>query len=185
MARKFSALFASVTALLSIATFALASPASAYPPGTCAVASLSASRVTAGGTVDVSGSGFLKNEQVAIKIGVKVTANGCDLAVSGGVQIGTATTDASGAFDPVVTIPSNLRGQQTIALIGASGQPSDRAAATLTVTAPNGGGQGTGGVTAGTGAPILTMLLVVAGLLLGGTGIAFAGRRRSRNAVRI
>ncbi|MGO2519093.1 MAG: fibronectin type III domain-containing protein [Microbacterium sp.] len=154
---------------------------------------LGASSVVAGGEVTVSGSGFAADASLALELR------------STPVQLGTATTDAEGAFAATVTVPADTAaGAHTLAVILADGS---EVTAELTVTAAAGGGtdpapgedggeggagdgdagagDGTGsgsadgGDLATTGADSTTLIVSAVLLLALGLGL-FAVRRRLR-----
>ena len=174
-------LFGAVAAagLLAV-TVALAAPASAAPtptsvPGTCATYPVttcqahiqsSTTTPTAGQTIEVSGIGYVADEDVALTIG--------------GIPVGTAHTDSHGNFDPPVVVPASLSGDQPLTGRGASGKPYDVDSLVLHI-----GGSGTGptsssngGGLASTGVEIAAFSAIGAALILAGLAFAVFGRKR-------
>ena len=143
---------------------------------------LSAASVVAGGEVSVTGSGFAADTELVLELR------------STPVQLGTATTNADGAFTETVTIPSDtLAGAHTLAVVLPDGT---ELTADLTVAAAAGdadpapgageGGAGSsdgGAVSVGdgdlaaTGADSTALIVGVVLLLALGLGL-FAVRRR-------
>ena len=143
------------------------------------------SSVEAGQRVTVTGTGFTPNSELTLSLH------------SEPVEVGAATTDATGAFTAQVTVPSATEaGEHTI--VAESAIPGVRAAAPLTVTAPpapvpsadtsaapnaqpsptaDGDKRGTGGL-ARTG----SNALIVGALALAAAGAGTAFIRRSRRA---
>lgn len=144
--------------------------ATGYPPATRAQIASSTTTPFVGESIKVSGTCFNANESVALSIG--------------GQSVGTAQTDASGSFDPPVTVP-NLLGAQQLLGVGASGEATDRDSLTLTITAAaTGGGSGGGGSGGGggglavTGTELAGVSILAVALLVGGALFVTAGRRR-------
>ena len=145
------------------------------------------STVEAGKTLTVTGTGFAPESEVTITLH------------SDPVEVGTATTDADGAFTAEVTVPADTEaGEHTV--VAASDAPAVTASAPLTVTvppapaedpsaapseqpsaapapAPQQGGKG-GLARTGTNA----LLAVAAALIAAGTGTAFIRRSRLAKA---
>jgi len=81
------------------------------------------STVEAGKTITVNGTGFAPESEVTLTLH------------SDPVEVGTATTDADGAFTAEVTVPADTEaGEHTV--VAESGTPVVSASAPLTVTAP-------------------------------------------------
>lgn len=145
-----------------------AASAAPYPPPVTTSLSVSSNTPCAGQSIKVGGSGFGATEAVTLSIG--------------GTVVGSATTDAAGSFDPDVTTPNLIGGQNLTGL----GQTSGRTAS-LTITirdcagagASGGGGGGGGGGLASTGVKIAGLGLLAALLLSGGMFFVIAGRRRA------
>ena len=145
------------------------------------------SSVEAGKTVTVKGTGFAPESTVTITLH------------SEPVEVGTATTDASGDFTATVTVPATTEaGDHTV--VAASNTPTVTASAPLTVTAPPAPAedpstapstqptappapapeQGGKGGLARTGTNAL--ILVAAALVAAGAGTAFIRRSRLAKA---
>jgi hypothetical protein len=188
-----TALF-SVVSLLAAAAVGLFVPASAsaapaascnftfppYPPGQGkAQIAVNTTVPNPGETIEVSGQHYIGSESVKIYIGGTL-GDDCDpTSYHGGIFVGTAHTNAQGAFDPPVVTP-NLSGAQLLIGIGASGKPYDFDFLTLHIGGTSPTGTGTGPHTpAMTGVDVA--LLVVAGGVLLIVGYAFirGGRRRA------
>lgn len=140
----------------------------AYPPSPHATIMTSTTTPRVGEKIEASGTNYCPNEDVALTLA--------------GASVGTAHTDAHGAFDPPVVV--NRAGSALqLCGIGASGLAADRDCVTLTTmsnaTAPAGNSSGSsGGGTAFTGFDIAALCLLAAILLLGGGGLVVANRRR-------
>lgn len=142
---------------------------------------LGSTSVAAGGTVTISGAGFVASADLRIELR------------STPVLLGTATTDATGAFRTTVTVPADTApGAHSLVMIDPDGAET---AVALTVTAAAGGGQpggtpGGGGATApGTGTSKNGSLattgadsapFILAAVLLLGTGLGLVVLRRRR-----
>lgn len=129
-----------------------------YPPSSCE-AQVSKSSVAPGGSLTVSGSGYDPSSNVALELN------------SAPRSLGSATTNSSGSFSKVVTIPSDTpAGQHTIRATGTSnGAPYELR---TIITVSGSGLPRTGTYIAG---------LVVLGLvLLAVGGMAVVGSRRRR-----
>lgn len=148
-----------------------------YPPGKCALR-LSASVVSAGGSVTVAGDGYRPGTAVNITLG--------------STSVGSATTDASGSFSRAVTIPAGTAPDSYT--VAASGLDADGNAlvlsASLQVTAAGGLA-----APAGTAAPAqatsdqlprtgsdssVPLGLAAAGLLATGAVLVLVARRRAQ-----
>ncbi len=146
-----------------------ASPASAYPPGTAPTITGSASTVTQGGTLTVSGSGFFGT--VTFAVGVEV--------------LGSAeATGPNGTFTKTLTIRSSdfAAGNYTIVATDSLG---DRASFSFSVEAASGGTGGSGGGSSGgggglasTGVAVLTIGGLGVLMLIGGGVMLMVGKRR-------
>lgn len=165
--------------------FLLALPAMAqYPPAEGPTGTVSTTSLVAGGTLTVTGDGWLPESTVSLAI----VFTGADL---GGADLGTALVDDDGEFSTTVTIPSDTpAGTQTLRL---SGTGADGAARTvdITVTVQEGGVQeggaaagdtATGGRLASTGGPVPFSLITAVGalLLVVGGGALYAARRLTK-----
>ena len=190
MRRLLSAVAVTGMAAVSVA---LAVPANAAPtgtptsvPGTCATYPVQicqaqiASSTTApqqGQTIEVSGRGYVANENVDIYIG--------------GILVGHALTDNNGNFDPPVVVPTTLSGEQPLTGAGASGQPYDIDSLVLNIQtagvggsssaaggSSSGAGGGGSGALASTGVEVAAFSAIGAALILAGLAFAVFGRRR-------
>jgi hypothetical protein len=176
-----------MTALLCLVGAALvgASAAQAGPYSKdCAEISASTTTPNPGEQIEVSGSHYEANEDVAIYIGGTATVTEvnsvCQVTLTGGIRVGTAHTNSNGSFEPAVTVPDNLSGDQPLTGIGASGDVFDRASITLTIGGNNNGGTGgNNGGTSMTGVEVLALLVTAGLLLVGGVALARAGKRRT------
>lgn len=175
-----------ITALLCLlgATLVGAMAAHAGPYGhDCADISASTTAPNPGQSIEVSGAKYEAGEDVAIYIGgtasVTVVNDICQVTLTGGTRVGTAHTDSSGAFDPSVTVPESLSGDQPLTGIGASGDSFDRATITLTIGGSDNGGTGGNNGTSFTGVEVMALLVTAGLLLLGGVALARAGKRRT------
>lgn len=159
-------------ALLGLA----AAPALAqYPPAAPSLA-VSATVVTPGDPLTVSGSGWLPASEVTLTF------------LSSPVVLGTATTDANGAFTTQVTIPADASpGRHTIRAtgLGPAGQPR-----TVDVAITVAGAADRDGVVVipdrglpRTGSGALASLVAAGGLLVVGTLAVVTARRRNRTEV--
>jgi hypothetical protein len=161
-------LFAPTTALASGVHAAAAVGAcpnpGPYPPST-GHATIQSSTTTPfiGESIKASGINYCANEDVRLTIG--------------GTFVGTAHTDASGSFDPFVTVPGPA-GQADLCGVGASGLANDQDCLTLTIRehGPSGGG------VAFTGVQIAELVILAVLLLGGGAAMAYGGRRRRSSA---
>jgi hypothetical protein len=174
-----------LTALLCLVGTALvgAGAASAGPYSKdCAEIFASTTSPQPGEHIEVSGAHYEAHESVAIYIGGTVTAKVvnsiCQLTLSGGIRVGTGHTDGNGAFDPQVTVPDSLSGDQPLTGIGASGDLFDRASLTLDIGDNDNNGGNNGG-TSVTGVEVMALLVTAGLLLVGGIALARAGKRRT------
>lgn len=134
---------------------------------------LSATSTTAGTIETITGTNFSASESITVTV------------MSTPQTLGTTTSSASGNFTATETLPSNLAvGQHVITAAGKSG---DSATAALTIVSASSGFSGTGasatstgngGSLASTGADILMGLLAATLLILLGTSLTLAARRR-------
>jgi hypothetical protein len=144
--------------------------ADAYPPSPHATIMASTTTPKVGETIEASGTSYCPDEDVALTLD--------------GTGVGTAHTDAQGAFDPPVVVNKAGNALQLCG-IGASGLAADRDCITLSTAAgsqpPGGNGTGagsSGGGTAFTGSDIAALCLLGAVLLFGGGALVAVGRRR-------
>lgn len=156
-----------------IAAVAFAGPANAVNPYVdSAATSVSDQTPAAGSSFTVTGSGFQPGETVTVRL-------------RGGATLGTTTADAGGNFSLRVTLPAGVTGTQTIVSTG------ETSGATSSITIQVGGvgttaGDGTGSTSGGnnddalanTGALVLGISTLALMLLVGGTLMLFAVRRR-------
>ncbi len=170
---------AALCALGSIALAASAQAAPPYPPRPPAI-SVNVTTIAPGGSVTVSGAGFLPNELVSIDIG--------------GVHLATVRANANGVVVATVSIPAGLSGNESITMTGLGGSGT-----TLTVGVdvtspaapnnvanngiPNSGGGGGGGLP-NTGVAVIGIGSVGLVLLATGAVLMVAGRRRARADLR-
>jgi hypothetical protein len=144
-------------------------PAANYPPTPNATVMSSTTTPFIGQKLEVSGSAYCPDEDVRLTIG--------------GTFVGTAHTDATGAFDPSAIVPGPV-GQKQLCGVGASGLANDRDCLPLTISA----GHGTDAVTTGgglamTGTQIAGLVVLAVALVAGGAFLAAAGRRRKTDAL--
>jgi alpha-L-fucosidase len=166
-----------VVAGVVVAVPAGAQPVPSYPP-VVGGAAVSATNVTAGGEVTVSGTGFAVNSTVTIIV---------DVEGHSPVSTSTVSADAAGAVSARVRL--TVAGKNTIILAGVDPSGTPRVLTTVVFVASHGGGlppqggglppQGAGGLPA-TGANILSPLVLGGVLVLGGAGAIVAARRRRR-----
>ena len=163
------AAFALPEAALSSPAHTLAGACSdtAYPPSPHATIMSSTTTPNVGQTIEASGTRYCPDEDVALTID--------------GTAVGTAHTDAHGAFDPHVVV--NKAGSHLqLCGIGASGLADDQDCLTLsTPTATS--SESTGGSTSHsgtslTGTDILALCLLAAALIGGGAVLMVTSRRR-------
>jgi hypothetical protein len=142
---------------------------SQYPLAQCQL-QLSQSTVAAGGAITVAGSGYNPNSAVSIDLSSTPT------------HLSSVTTDGSGAFSAVVTIP--LSTPPGIHELTATGQDPGGVrvlSASITVTAPAGSaapGPGASSGLAHTGAVVIPLALVALALIAGGLVLVRSARRR-------
>lgn len=146
------------------ATSAAVTVAGDEPVATEPTVTLGSKTVVAGGTLDVSGTGFAAGTELRLELH------------STPVALGTATASAAGEFSTTVRIPASVSaGAHTLVVIAPDGTPLRVA---LTVTAAPGAGAG-GDDLAQTGGELLVpaVWIALAALALGGLLLA---RRRLR-----
>jgi hypothetical protein len=164
--RNRSAAAAVVVAAWALLGTVWAGPAGAYPAGTSASVSVSASCVEAGGTLGVFGEGFAPNAEVRLSL------------ESDAVLLGFAQADASGALSASVTVPGGVSaGQHTLRADSAT----DSAFAAVQVGCGTAGGGGGGGLSE-TGVAVAGFGALAVALLAGGALLLLVGRRRVRHA---
>ncbi|MHB8188202.1 MAG: hypothetical protein ACYDDU_19470 [Dermatophilaceae bacterium] len=149
-----------------IAAVAFAGPANAAPYTNPATSSVSNQTPAAGSSFTLSGSGFGANEDVA------------NVLHSLPYTLTPARSNASGNFSVTVTLPAGVTGVHTIVSTGAT------TGRTATVTITIGGVTTSGAVTTGgglafTGADVIGIGGLAMLLILGGSVLLFAGRRRT------
>jgi len=162
--RRVRLLFVVLLGCLVAAFGLVAGPAGAasYPPITGTGLTVSTTTPTQGQTIEVGGAKYGANETVTLTIG--------------GISVGTATTDSSGAFDPAVVVPLTLIGAQPLTGVGVTSGAT--ASLTLTILAATAGSGSSGSGLAFTGTQIAGALGLAVVLLAVGAGFVLAGRRR-------
>ena len=161
--------------------------ANLYPPKVQAQVETSTTTVSAGENFEVSGINYVANESVKIYVGGSVGSPCVPSSYTGGTFVGTGHTDATGAFDPQVTFPSGLSGNQLLVGIGATGKGYDFSYLTLNAgsgTGGSGGSTGSGQPPAHTGVDIALMLSAAA-VLIGAGAVFMRGGRRRRMATHV
>jgi hypothetical protein len=198
--KRFAASATVLLGVLSVFGFLFAASASAAPCAysDCVSVSIGSSTAVAGGTVQLSGTGFGPNDLVYIDL------------YSNPIRLGQTTTDSTGAYNVTVTLPMGVTGSHTIMLTDTrTGQQASvpisigavsptLAPPTKNALAPTGPGTGAvsptlapanngaisaggGGSTGGlpfTGVAALSLGGVGLLLLVGGWSVLFAGRRQ-------
>ena len=140
----------------------------AYPPSTCANPAVSTTTPTAGGTLTVTGTGYVAGASVSI-----VLTQGSQTWA-----LASVVASSTGTFSQSVTLPSGVSGQASVTTTG--GVPAGCSAVspiTITISAAQ-GASGGGGTPASTGVDV-QVLLIVAGILLA-VGLPLAVTRRRR-----
>lgn len=164
------------TALLGVLLLAL--PAAAqYPPVEETTVTVATTVVTAGGTLTISGDGWLPGSTVSLTL------------LSDPVDLGTAAVDDDGEFSTAVTIPADTPpGDHTIRVAGTGADGAPRTVdLTITVQGSGAGGAGAaegaaaGGGLASTGGFFSSTSALGALLLVVGGGALFASRRLTRS----
>jgi hypothetical protein len=149
----------------------------AYPPSPHATIMSSTTTPAVGETIEASGTYYCPNEDV------QLTLDGAD--------VGTAHTDAQGAFDPPVVVTKAGSALQLCG-IGASGLADDRDCITLNTRAAVAAGDGTGsgsgsgnagGGTALTGLDVAGLVALGVVLLVGGAVLVATSRRKRLSGV--
>ncbi|HVQ95035.1 MAG TPA: LPXTG cell wall anchor domain-containing protein [Mycobacteriales bacterium] len=145
-----------------------------YPPATGGL-SVSATTVSAGGSVHVAGGGFEAGSTATVT--VRVTGIGI-------VDSFTVTADDSGVISTNVLLSHS--GTTTIVVTGVDPTGAARVLTSVveaTSVSASGSGSGSGSkALPDTGASIGAPLVLGVALLLGGAGAVLAGRRRRRRA---
>jgi hypothetical protein len=157
-----------------IAAVALASPASAvtYPPP-AAGATVSTQNPAVGGSVEFCGKGFTAGERVTIKVGA--------------TSFPSVTADSSGEFCTTLVLGVSLSGPQTIVATGVTSGTKVSASIVVGGTSTGGTGGTSGGGTSGngddalanTGAVVISIGALGVLLVVGGSMLVLAGRRRN------
>jgi hypothetical protein len=139
-----------------------------YPPSQCS-GTVSATSVSAGGTVTVGGSGFGAGNRVTFTL------------FPGGISLGSATANAAGFVSSRVSLPAGLSpGSYTIVLF--EPETGRRLSVTIRVT----GGTGGDDALAFTGSNLITPLAAGGGfLLLAAAGTVVVARRRRSESERV
>jgi len=151
---------------LIIAIVAFAAPANAAPYTTAPTTSVSNQTPTAGSSLTFCGSGFQAGETVAITL-------------DNGTKYPSVVADASGSFCTVIVLGASLSGTHTLTATGlTSGLTSSTVIQILGASASS----GTTGGLAFTGATVIGIGVLGGLLLLGGSAMVFADRRRKAKA---
>ena len=138
-----------------------------YPPGKCQLR-LSRSVVGVGGSLVVSGAGFVSGAQVVVR--------------AAGVSLGTVSADTGGSFSADVVIPASVApGTHEVTASGAGADGGTQVlSASLTVTGARTQTAGLGDSLPRTGSDSVGPLAAVAAfLLLVGTAAVVATKRRT------
>jgi hypothetical protein len=165
MMRRVLSALAAVDVLAFGLLFAGSASAAPTPPVTHASLSVSTTSPCVGQAIEVGGTNFAAGETIKLSIG--------------GQTVGTATTGATGSFDPSVNTPDLVGEQQLIGVGQSSGR---QGALTLRIRkcgAVAGESIDSGGL-AFTGVEIAGLCLLAAVLIGGGAVFVSAGRRASR-----
>jgi LPXTG-motif cell wall-anchored protein len=152
---------------------AVAVAAPAYPPSVGGL-TVSASTVTAGGSVSIAGAGFEAGSPVNVTVRV---------AGVGIVDNFSIVADMNGSIATAVRL--TVAGQTTIVVTGVDINGAPRILTTVVEAASAGGSSGGGSASGGvslpnTGASIRIPLVLGGALLLGGCGAILSTRRRRR-----
>ena len=174
MAKRIAAAL-SVLACAILALFAFAGTASAYPPGTSPAISLDHNSGPVGDAVQVTGSHFTPNASARLEFHSTV------------VVLSTVSTDGSGGFVTTIHVPNVALGGHDV--VGVDVSTGDTASAAFTVTGAgtggtSGSGSGGGGI-ANTGVAVVGILSVGFVLLVGGSLMVMAGRRRKADDLKL
>ncbi len=159
------ALVGMLLAALSFGASALAAPTD-YGSGTSPI--VTTQTPPEGGQVGVSGQGCAPGETIDISLD------------NGAFDLGSTTTDSTGAYNTTVTLPAGVTGVHTINVIGESSGCSGAAAINIGAVGSGGGsgGESGGGGLASTGVAVAGIGAVGLVLLVGGGLMLMAGRRR-------
>lgn len=135
-----------------------------YPFSPAATIEVSATAPTAGSSIEVSGAHYCPDEDVSLTIG--------------GTGVGSGHTDASGRFDPAVTVPSRS-GAVQLCGSGETQVSANSDCLTLSVQSAAAVGKNSfsSGGTASTGVRVALIAAVALLLIAGGVAFATAGRR--------
>lgn len=153
------------------AAAAIAAPA--YPPSVGGL-TVSASTVTAGGSVSVAGSGF----EPGSSVNVTVRVSGVGI-----VDNFSVVADMNGSIATAVRL--TVAGETTIVVTGVDVNGAPRILTTVVEAASAGGSSGSasgGASLPNTGASIRIPLVLGGALLLGGCGAILSTRRRRRRS---
>ena len=154
---------------LIIAMTALAAPANAAPYTTAPTTSVSNQTPTAGSSLTFCGSDFQAGETIAITL-------------DNGTTYPSVVADSSGSFCTTVVLGASLSGTHTLTATGTtSGSTASTQIRVLGVSS-NAGTTTTPGGLAFTGATVLGIGALGTLLLLGGTAMLLATRRRKASA---
>jgi hypothetical protein len=172
-AKRLISAFAAVLSLSLAVGLGLAASSSAAPYTPAPAVSVSTSAPVAGGGLTVSGSGFGADDTVNLVLHTKA------------YSLGSATTDAAGAFSKTVQLPAGVTGSHTIVITDPTTGQTSSMAITIESSSSSGGASGgaSGGSSGGgglsnTGVAVLGIGGLGAALLLGGGVMLLAGRRR-------
>jgi LPXTG-motif cell wall-anchored protein len=185
-----------VLALAGTIALAASAPAMAVDyPAPAQQGTVSSATVTAGGTVEFSGTGFTPGETINITVNQTSTAQGAaapgagsvTMAVAGALPLAplslTAVANSAGAFS--VTIQLNSAGTYVLTAVGAISGHTVTATVVAVAALANTGGAAlanTGAPLANTGVDSSLVLwgLVGAGALVAGTASVVVVRRRAK-----
>jgi hypothetical protein len=148
-----------------------------YPPSICATLSVSTTAPLPGEQITVSGSDFNANASVRLELH------------SNTVVLKTVTTDSTGSFSTLVTLPSNVSGTHTIVAAtgfnsaGGTCPPPEISLGFQGQSSSQGGGHHGG--TSGTGQDILIMLIAAAVLISAGVAFNRSGKRRRHHGASV
>jgi hyaluronoglucosaminidase len=158
-------------ALGVLASIALAAPTSAaaeptYPPSVGGL-TVSATTVAPGGSVTVTGSGFMAGSTVTVTV------------TNGGVVVASFTVTANSAGVVSASLALTASGTNTITLTGVDPNGAARVLVSTVFVVPS-AASGSGSGLPNTGASIGTPLALGGVLILSGAGVVLATRRRRR-----
>jgi len=148
-----------------IAMVAFAFPASAAPYATAPATSVSDQSPAAGSSLEFCGSGFSPGETVTI-------------ALDNGTTFPSVTADSSGAFCTTLVLGASLSGTHTVLATGTTSDGTSSTTIQVAADAASAGNTTNNGELAFTGAAVAGMGALGALLLVGGSLMVFAGRRR-------